>query len=63
MDSDTESLELDRLAAQLTVSQLRALAGRHNVGGDTTRNLEGRDSEGPQGMYVEEQETVWDMEN
>jgi hypothetical protein len=68
MDSDTESLELDRLAAELRVSQLPALAGRRNVGGDTTRNLEERDSEGPQGMYVKRKEgenfkTVQDMEN
>jgi hypothetical protein len=68
LDSDTESLELNRLAAELRVSQSPALAGRRNVGGNTTRNQEERDLEGPQGMYVEEQEgvnleTVWDMEN
>jgi hypothetical protein len=70
-DSDTEAMELDRLAAELrVVSQSPALAGRRNVGGATARNLgEGRDTSGVtiQGMSVEEQEgvnleTVTDME-
>jgi hypothetical protein len=64
-DLDTESLELDRLAAELRVSQSPALGGWRNMGGSTTmENLDGR----VQGMYSEEQEgvnleTIWDMEN
>jgi hypothetical protein len=68
MDSDTESLELGRLAAELSVSQSPALTGGRNVGGNTTRNQEESDLEGPQGMYVEEQEgvnleSIQEMEN
>jgi hypothetical protein len=47
-DSDDESLELDRLAAQLRVSQSPAIPARHIVGGSDT--LSRRDPEEVQGM-------------
>jgi hypothetical protein len=49
-DSDDDSLELDRLAAQLHVSQSPALQATLNVGGSTT-GIDGvRDPSGLQGM-------------
>ena len=57
MDSDDEQLELDRLAAELRVSQSPVLPARRNVGGDVVMEgvdpleVQGR-SEGV-GMFVE----------